>query len=104
MKMIKNVFILMLVGFVNSCAIPNSPAGGGVFYTNSSELTYYDPYIKPQQKAILCERNILGFSYGDVDLENLKLRSTIRKIATMEKTYDSVLSLFSRSCLIVKGE
>lgn len=101
----KNIFAIILLGMLCACAVSNPPAGHGFVYTEATEVLYYDPYIKPQQKATLCSTNILGIvSTGDNSFTALKLNSGIRKISTMERTYSSVLSIFAKSCLIVKGE
>ncbi len=101
----KNISILFLLAILSACAFSRAPAGHGFFYTDTSEVIYYDPYIKPQQKATMCNENFMGFvSSGDASFNALKLNSGIRKIATMEKTYNSVLSVYTTSCLIVKGE
>lgn len=101
----KNISAVILLVMLSACAISNPPAGHGFIYTEATEVIYYDPYIKPQQKATLCSSNILGlFSTGDNSFAALKLNSGIRKISTMEKTYYSVASTFVKSCLIVKGE
>jgi len=101
----KNFYFIILIATLSACAISNPPAGHGFIYTEASEVIYYDPYIKPQQKATLCSTNILGLvSVGDNSFSALKLNSGIRKISTMERTYDGFLSIFAKSCLIVKGE
>ena len=101
----KNISAIILLVMLSACAISNPPAGHGFIYTEATEVIYYDPYIKPQQKATLCSSNILGlFSTGDNSFAALKLNSGIRKISTMERTYSSVVSVFVKSCLVVKGE
>lgn len=101
----KILFVIVLFATLSACAISNPPAGHGFIYTETTEVLYYDPYIKPQQKATLCSLNVLGlFSTGDNGFSALKLSSGIRKISTMERNYKSVMSVFAKSCLIVKGE
>ena len=102
LKLLKylSVFVVLIV---SSCAL--APAGPGLIYTDSAELTYYDPYVKPNQKAVLCSKNILGlFSWGDNGYDALKMRAQIRKIATIEKTYYSRFFVYAKCCMIVKGE
>ncbi len=104
MKMFKYLSVLAILA-VSSCVSVNAPAGPGLIYTDSAELTYYDPYIRPNQKAVLCSKNVLGlFSWGDNGYDVLKMRSSIRKIATIEKTYYSRFFVYGKSCMIVKGE
>lgn len=102
---IASFFVLAILPMLCGCAISHPPAGHGFIYTTETEVIYYDPYIKPQQKATLCSTNILGLvSTGDSSYTALKLNSGIRKISTMEREYKSILSLYVKSCLIIKGE
>ena len=101
----KKIFAIFFLTIAASCAISSPPAGSGFLYTEATEVLYYDPYIKPQQKATLCSKNILGIaSYGDNGFTALKLYSDIRKISTIERTYSSRFLIYAESCLIVKGE
>ncbi len=102
MKKILAIIVLLASA---SCAIVNPPSGTGIFYTEVQELVYLDPYIKPNQKVTLCSKNILGMvTLGDSGFDALRLRSSIRKIATIERTYKSRFLITAESCLIVKGE
>ena len=102
MKIFLAIIALMTA---SSCVMLNAPSGSGLLYTEVAELVYYDPYIKPNQRSMLCAENILGLvSSGDMSFEALKLRSSIRKIATIEKTYSSRFFVFGESCVIIKGE
>ncbi len=95
----------MGISLIYSCAKVNAPSGNGVIFTEASEIIYYDPYIKPNQKITMCHKNIAGFvSNGAAGFDALRLKSQIRKIATIEKTYSSRLSLIGESCTIVTGE
>ncbi len=101
----KNFFAIILLLASASCAVANPPTGAGFFYTNVKEIVYFDPYVKPNQKATLCSKNTLGLvSTGDNGLEELKLRSSIRKIYSIERTYVSRFFMLAESCVIVTGE
>lgn len=101
----KKFSLAILVLMISSCAIALPPQGAGGLYTESRDVVYYDPYIKPDQKITFCSRNYLGLiSYGNSSFDALKLNSDIRKIATIERTYSSRFLVYSESCLIVKGE
>jgi len=101
----KNIFVVALISLISSCAFVLPPAGPGLIYTKATELVYYDPYIKPQQRVVLCSKNILGlFSTGDNSFDAVRLNSQIRKISTIERTYQSKFVIYGESCLIVKGE
>jgi len=101
----KKILAIISLFVASSCAIAMPPAGPGIFYTEATEVVYYDPYIKPSQKAMMCSKNLLGLvSKGDNGFDALRLNSSIRKIATIEKTYSSRFLIFAESCLIVRGE
>ncbi len=101
----KNIFVFGFALLLASCAFVTPPAGPGLIFTKATEVIYYDPYIKPQQKVTLCSKNILGlFSSGDNGFDAVRLNSQIRKISTMERTYESRFIFYGESCLIVKGE
>lgn len=97
--------LLILAFLLSSCAVANPPQGGGVFYTESKELVFYDPYVKPNKKARVCAENKWGFvSQGDLGFDAVRMASGIRKIGTIEKTYTSRFLIFAESCLVVTGE
>ncbi|HLD76880.1 MAG TPA: TRL domain-containing protein [Rickettsiales bacterium] len=102
MKKFSAIITLFLI---TSCAIANPPTGSGVIYTNVKELVYYDPYVKPNQRIMLCSKNILGLvAFGDSGLDDLKLQSSIRKIYSIERTYVSRFFVLAESCMTVVGE
>lgn len=101
----KKIFVIIALFASTSCAIVNSPTGTGILYTDVQELIYYDPYIRPNQKTTMCSKNFLGvIALGDSGFDALKLRSSIRKIATIERTFKSRFLIVAESCLVVKGE
>lgn len=100
----RKILILFLF-LANSCAFVHAPSGPGLLYTDSAEIVFYDPYVIPRQKAVLCSKNILGlFSYGQNGIDELKRRSSIRKISSIEKTYFSRFFVYGKSCTVIKGE
>ncbi len=104
-KILQRFCVLMFLLTSSSCAFVNPPAGPGLIYTETSDITYYDPYIVPNKKAVLCSKNILGlFSYGDNGYDKFRAISGIRKIASIEKTYSSRFFVYGKSCVIIKGE
>lgn len=101
----KNFLVAILALFsLSACAISNPPAGPGVLYTDVKELIYYDSYVTPNVEVTVCGTNILGLvSTGNNSLNAIKEESRLKKVASIERTYKSVLLLFADSCLIVRG-
>ena len=101
----KKLFVVASVAFLSSCAITNPPSGPGVFYTDVKELLYYDAYVKPTVEAEVCSKNYFGFvSVGDSGLSAIRSKTEIRKISSIERTYESKFFVSAKSCLIVKGQ
>jgi hypothetical protein len=52
-----------------------------------------------------CAQNILGIvSTGDSSIEMAKKNSGITKIATIDRTYWSILSVYGKACTKVAGQ
>ena len=101
----KKIYLILSLALLSSCAITNPPSGPGVFYTNVKELIYYDEYVKPTISVMSCSKNYFGFvSVGDSGLSKIKSGSEVKKIHSIERTYESKFLLSAKSCLIVKGQ
>ncbi len=99
---LKNLILLLSL---SSCAVVNPPAGPGLFHTNVKELVFYDPSVLPNSEIVTCGENIMGlFSFGDNGIANLKARAKFDKIASIERTYESVFVFYAKSCLVTKGK
>ncbi|MBU6339390.1 MAG: hypothetical protein KGQ36_05430 [Rickettsiales bacterium] len=101
----KKFYLVLLLAFISSCAITNPPSGPGVFYTDVKELLYYDEYVVPTVSVTSCSNNYFGFvSIGDSGLTKIKSRSEIKRIHSIERTYENTFFVSAKSCLIVKGQ
>lgn len=101
----KKLYLVLVLALISSCAITNPPSGPGVFYTNVKELIYYDEYVSPTISTTSCSKNYFGIvSVGDSGLSKIKSRTEIKKIHSIERTYESEFLLSAKSCLIVKGQ
>lgn len=101
----KKIITAAALLFLGSCALANPSTGPGVLHTDVKELVYYDSTVIPIQTIELCSNNYLGLvSTGNMGLDAIKYKTSIRKIASIEKTYSSTLLLAAKSCIIVKGQ
>lgn len=104
-KFIKKSAVIFSFLSIASCAIANPPSGPGVIFTDVKELVYYDGSVSSVLTSVICSKNILGLvSTGDAGLNIVKLQTKIKKIASIEKTYESSFLIYAKSCLIVKGQ
>lgn len=101
----KKIIAVVTLLLLEACALANPSTGPGVLHTDVKELVYYDSTIIPLESVELCSQNYMGLvSIGDMGLEAVRKKSTIRKIASIEKTYSSSFLLSASSCIIVKGQ
>ena len=104
----KNIFkissaIILLFGLTN-CAMPRPSAGAGWIYTNITEGEYADNGVQVSKNGEACTTNILGIaSTGDATIDTTKRTSNIKNIATIDRSYFSVLGVFAKACTVVRG-
>lgn len=91
--------------FLGSCALANPGTGPGVLYTNVTELVYYDSTVIPIETVEMCSHNYFGLvSVGNISLDTIKYKTSIRKISSIERSYHSSFLVTASSCLVVKGQ
>jgi TRL-like protein family len=100
----KALLALILLSGLNGCAYPRASAGPGWIFTDTKEAQFIDNSIKGSKKGEACGENILGIiSTGDSTIETAKRNGGINNVNTADRTYWGVLGIYSKSCLIVKG-
>lgn len=89
---------------LSNCAVPRPSAGAGWIYTNISEGEYVDNKVEISKNGEACATNVLGIaSTGDATIDTAKRMSNIKNIATIDRSYFSVLGVFAKGCTVVRG-
>ncbi|MFC1659744.1 TRL-like family protein [Pseudomonadota bacterium] len=102
-KINKFIAVTSLV-LTGACAMPLNSAGPGFIFTQVTEGVSVNNSQRITKAGEACSMNILGVvSTGDSSVRAAKNDGNITNIATMDRDYFGVLGLFSKSCLIVKG-
>jgi hypothetical protein len=104
MRKINKFLAVTSLVLTGACAMPLNSAGPGWIYTSVKEGVDIDNTQKMTKMGKACSTNILGIvSTGDSSVQTAKREGNISNVAVMDRDYFSVLGLFSKSCLIVKG-
>jgi len=103
MKINKMVAISSVL-LMSACAYPLTSAGPGFVYTKTTEGITVDNTQRITKHGQACSENILGLvTYGDSSIEQAKKDGKIKNVAVMNRDYFGILSVYSKSCLLVKG-
>lgn len=104
----KNSFKLFVLAAVlaslTNCAFPTPSAGAGWIYTNSKEGEYVDNKVEVSKSGEACTTNILGIaSTGDSSIGTTKRMANIKNIATIDRSYFSILGVVAQGCTVIRG-
>lgn len=104
MKKIKQILSVACLLSIVSCAMPKNSAGPGWIYTEVKEGVSVNNNVPKNKLGQACSTNILGIiASGDSSINMAKMNGNIRDVATIDRDYFSVLGVFSKSCLLVRG-
>ncbi len=104
MKNILKVLLAISLFSAASCALPRPSAGPGFIYTNVTEGIFANNSVEDKKQGEVCYTNILGIvSSGDASVDVVKRKSSIKNVASIDRTYEGVLGVYAKSCTIVKG-
>lgn len=99
-----------LVGFVcvagclAGCAFPLPSSGPGLIYTDAIEGLAVNNGIPEEKHGQVCALNILGIvSIGDISISEAMKKAEITQVATVDRTYFSVLGIYAKACTLVSG-
>ncbi len=103
-KSLKLLVIVAAIAQLTACVAPRAGAGSGLLFTEVKEGQFVDNGVSGSKVGTACSTNILGLaSTGDASIEAAKRDASIRSVATIDRTYYSILSVYGKSCTIVKG-
>lgn len=89
---------------LSNCAMPRPSAGAGWIYTDVKEGEYVDNKVEISRNGEACATNVLGIaSTGDATIDTAKRVSNIKNVATIDRSYFSVLGIFAKGCTVVQG-
>jgi hypothetical protein len=104
MKKINKLLTIVSLILVSACVQTNTSAGNGLFLTNTKEGLMQNNNVVSEKTGKSCGHNILGLtSFGDSTIEAAKIDGRIKNISTINRNYFSILGVYGKSCLIVKG-
>ena len=101
---IKRIITFALLSTLAACAHPLPSAGPGGVFTEAKEAVQANNGVAITKRGEACAQNILGIvSTGDTTVEAAKHAAGITNVATIDRSYWSILSAYGKACTIVAG-
>jgi len=104
----KSVFAVCaaLLVTVVGCAGTTVPAGGlGLIVTDTTEGLYANNNVSQQRTGKACNKNILGLVVnGDASIKAAKINGGITRVATIDRSFESILGVYGKACTVITGE
>jgi len=103
----KNI-IGLCIGLValtlGGCAVPLPSVGPGGVFTDVKEAVQAVNDVAGSRRGEACGQNILGIvSTGDYTVEAAKRAAGITRVATIDRSYWSILCVYAKACTVVTG-
>ena len=100
MKKLLAISLLVLSG----CAAPLASSGPGMIFTDVKEAVQANNGVAAPKRGEACAQNILGIvSTGDSTVETAKRMANINSVATIDRSFWSILSVYAKACTVVSG-
>ena len=102
----KEMISAAIVGLVclTGCAAPLPSAGAGWVFTDATEALQANNGVEIARRGEACASNILGIvSTGDSTVEKARRNASIAQVATIDRSYFSILGVYARGCTQVAG-
>ena len=97
--------ITALVFILSSCAAPGPNVPGGFIYSGVKGPVTATSASKASKTGMACGSNILSFiAMGDNSIDSAKANGGIKRVASVDYDFFSVLGLYTKVCTIVKGK
>lgn len=99
---IRFYFLIILFISLVSCAFQNGPAMISD-YRSPGQPNFYNS-VSPDSEGEACYTNILGiYKYGDASIDSAMRAGKINAVRSVDRSDFNFLSLWTKSCVIVKG-
>lgn len=105
MKNIKALFIGATISVLTGCALVGGPVSNGVLLTNLRGPGHATTLTEAPKMGTGCSSNILGLiATGDSSIDAAKRSVNITQVASVDYDSFSVLGIYARFCVIVRGK
>lgn len=101
----KVLLSLMVMGLLVGCATGQSRNGTGLIYTDVVDSVAATTNESTGKVGQSCATNVLSLvSTGDMSIDAAKKIGGITKVSSVDFSQTSILGIFAKTCVIVKGE
>ena len=101
MKRIFFIFSILSLVLLGACTASST---GPALVVATLEGQYANNGVEIKKEASACQYNILGLvNFGDSSIQQTTGTGNITNVGTVDRDYLSIFGLFSKSCLIIRG-
>lgn len=105
MKFAKLCSAIVLLPMLTGCAAVMTRNGAGLIYTDARDSVAATAQAGTSKEGQSCATNILALvSTGDTSIDAGKKVGGITKVASVDYSQYSILGVYAKTCVIVRGE
>jgi hypothetical protein len=104
LKVSSKLILSLALLSVSACAAPLASTGPGGIYTEVTEAVQANNGVRISKSGEACAQNILGIvSTGDSTVATAKKMAGISNVATIDRSFWSILGVYAKACTQVAG-
>lgn len=101
----KLIVLALIAATLTGCATGATRNGIGLIYTETKDSVIATSNTGATKTGESCAQNVLSIvSTGDMSIDTAKKSAGITKVASVDYSQYSILGIFAKTCVIVKGE
>lgn len=105
MKKLMALSLAVTVSAVSGCAVVGAPVSNGMIVTNLKGPGHATTSVDATKQGTGCATNILGlFASGDASIDTAKKSARITEVSSVDYQSNSLLGIYARFCVIVRGK
>lgn len=98
------IYLTLALTTLSACAAPLASTGPGAIFTEVKEAVQANNGVKISKSGEACAQNILGIvSVGETTVEAAKKNAGITQVATIDRSFWSILGVYAKACTVVAG-
>lgn len=99
------IALILAASTMSGCAVVGAPVSNGFLVTNLRGPGHATSLVDSPKQGTGCSTNVLGlFATGDSSIDTAKRSARITEVASVDYDSFSVLGIYARFCVIVRGK
>ena len=105
MKLFRTTSLVVSLSALTGCAMVAAPVSNGALITNLRGPGHVTTLTESPKMGTGCATNLLGLiAMGDASIDTAKRSARITEVASVDYDSFSVLGVYARFCVLVRGK